>query len=1149
MIEEAPLSAHLPCPIVARRVHCCSARAPRRRHLLTSSSLIASAAIVAGVIASATPVLAQSVGGDGGGSGNPGSTTGTGGQFGDAGGNATNGGGAGGGGGNGGAGGTATGSGGNGGSGGAAGGITLPAAAQVGGLGGLGGLGANGTFGSGGGGGGGGGDGAALTGLPVNSLLQFNVTGGAGGNGGNGGNSTGAGNGGAEGGNGGGGGSGLNAFNTNLNINANVQGGVGGNGGGGGNGGSGANFSFGGNAGAGGTGINWSASGGTTLIVSGTVTGGNGGSGGIGIGFGNNGLPGNGGAGIVVNNGGGGQIQLGGTVSGGLSGDGSTQANALEVNGAVGLAFLNSNAALNGNIQLGSASTLTFDSTSGVQTVNNFIFDLNGTGSVVQNGSGSIVILGGTNFYLGGTTIGQGAGLGVTNNQSAGDLGAPLTFDGGTLIAYANGLNLSYTATVDAHGGTIISNGNTLTYSGNIGGVGGLTVSGGNLGGNLILTGSNNYQGGTTLDDGTLTIGNNSALGSGPLSMMAGSTLSFLNSANFNVGNNIQISGDPFFTPPSGTFQTLSGVISDGGTPGTLEMSGGGTLVLTNINTYTGATNVNSGALDVIGSIATSSLTSVNNGAELTGTGTVGNAQVNSGGAFLPGIVGAPGTTMTVAGNLAFQSGAIYFVQLNPTTASRANVSGTAALGGTVDAIFAPGTYVAKQYDILHSAGLNGTKFASLATFSPPANFVATLSYSSTDVFLNLQSTLGGGGGGSGGGSGASGFTINQQNVATSLNNFFNGGGALPPNFATVFDLTGTNLANALTQLDGEVATDARNGAFQLTTEFLSLMLDPFVAGRGNGGGGALGFAPEQQPSLPPDIANAYNAVLKAPAPSFTQRWSAWGAAYGGSNKTSGDPAVVGSTDVTAHAFGYAAGMDYRLSPDTTVGFALAGGGTNWGLAQGLGNGRSDAFQAGIYGATHAGPAYLAAAVAFTDHWMTTNRTAFAADQLTAQFAAQSYGGRVETGYRVAPLPLFGATPYAALQAQAFHTPAYSETDLTGGGFGLSYASANATDTRSELGTRLDTLVMLGDMPLTLRGRAAWAHDWISNPALGAVFQALPGASFVVNGATPPQNSALASANAELHVTPAVSLSAKFDGEWARGSQTYASTGTIRYSW
>jgi uncharacterized protein with beta-barrel porin domain len=107
----------------------------------------------------------------------------------------------------------------------------------------------------------------------------------------------------------------------------------------------------------------------------------------------------------------------------------------------------------------------------------------------------------------------------------------------------------------------------------------------------------------------------------------------------------------------------------------------------------------------------------------------------------------------------------------------------------------------------------------------------------------------------------------------------------------------------------------------------------------------------------------------------------------------------------------------------------------------------------------------------------------------------------------------------------------------------------NATDTRSELGTRFDDLITLGAMPLVLRGRLAWAHDWFSNPALGAVFQALPGTNFVVNGAAPAKNSALATAAAELHISRNWSATTKFDGEFAKVSQTYAGTETLRYTW
>jgi len=41
----------------------------------------------------------------------------------------------------------------------------------------------------------------------------------------------------------------------------------------------------------------------------------------------------------------------------------------------------------------------------------------------------------------------------------------------------------------------------------------------------------------------------------------------------------------------------------------------------------------------------------------------------------------------------------------------------------------------------------------------------------------------------------------------------------------------------------------------------------------------------------------------------------------------------------------------------------------------------------------------------------------------------------------------------------------------------------------------------------------------------------------------------LTTAGAELHLTQAWSLLTKFDGEFAKGSQTYAGTGTLRYVW
>jgi outer membrane autotransporter protein len=310
-----------------------------------------------------------------------------------------------------------------------------------------------------------------------------------------------------------------------------------------------------------------------------------------------------------------------------------------------------------------------------------------------------------------------------------------------------------------------------------------------------------------------------------------------------------------------------------------------------------------------------------------------------------------------------------------------------------------------------------------------------------------------------------------------------------------------------------------------------------------------MSFAAEAS-VLPPEVALAYRAVLKAPPRTFEQRWSVRGAAYGDYGRTNGDPFGLGSHDLTARAGGFAGALDYHVTRDTVVGVALAGGDTNWGLADGLGGGRGDALQAGLYGATRSGAAYLAGSAAYTWHVEHTDRFAVAGDELTARFNAQSFGGRIEGGYRLAWPMVAAVTPYVAVQAQSFVTPSYAETDLSGGGFGLAFASRTATDTRTELGARFERVVAINPTSvLDLRTRLAWAHDWVSDPTMAATFEMLPGAGFLVSGALPAKDSALASAGAELRLVNGVSLLGKFDGQLASHASSYAGTGVLRYAW
>lgn len=64
-----------------------------------------------------------------------------------------------------------------------------------------------------------------------------------------------------------------------------------------------------------------------------------------------------------------------------------------------------------------------------------------------------------------------------------------------------------------------------------------------------------------------------------------------------------------------------------------------------------------------------------------------------------------------------------------------------------------------------------------------------------------------------------------------------------------------------------------------------------------------------------------------------------------------------------------------------------------------------------------------------------------------------------------------------------------------------------------------------------------------------ATFQALPGASFIVDGATPAHDSGLVSAGADIRLANGFVFSTRFDEEFSAHAQTYAGTATLRYSW
>lgn len=84
---------------------------------------------------------------------------------------------------------------------------------------------------------------------------------------------------------------------------------------------------------------------------------------------------------------------------------------------------------------------------------------------------------------------------------------------------------------------------------------------------------------------------------------------------------------------------------------------------------------------------------------------------------------------------------------------------------------------------------------------------------------------------------------------------------------------------------------------------------------------------------------------------------------------------------------------------------------------------------------------------------------------------------------------------------------------------------------------------------MTLRARAAWAHDEGGDRSLTGGFPYLPGSTFLVQGANPGNNFALLSAGLEWRYWNGLSFAARFDSELSDSSRGFGGSGVFRYVW
>lgn len=386
-------------------------------------------------------------------------------------------------------------------------------------------------------------------------------------------------------------------------------------------------------------------------------------------------------------------------------------------------------------------------------------------------------------------------------------------------------------------------------------------------------------------------------------------------------------------------------------------------------------------------------------------------------------------------------------------------------------------------------------------------------------------------------------------------NNFSTGafGGPQPQGFPQGFGFNagppGAGQFGMQQAFGGASQTETAQATFLAMTQFTQTLLDPAIDGRTLG---PAGFDAELAAYA--DIGNdrthggiareAYGAIYGRPSLTAPQL-SVWAASFGGSQMS------TGGSGSASRSFGTVAGADYALSPQTRIGFALAGGGT--GFANNFSSGRADLFQAGAVIRHTEGSAYVATALAYGWQAITSDYqvTPAGTSQLNAVTNANAYSGRLEGGYRFAT-PWLGVTPYAAAQITTFSLPSSNSMQQPGptNAFSTAPGSDSFTDSRTELGLRTSTsFALLPGSMTNLRGRLAWAHDFSAGQSIPAAFQAQPGQGLIPGSTALAPNAALAGFAIELRDLSGWSATANFDSEVSSLMRSYTGKAQLRYAW
>ncbi len=756
-----------------------------------------------------------------------------------------------------------------------------------------------------------------------------------------------------------------------------------------------------------------------------------------------------------------------------VSGDGSWWdiANELDLGGAAG------------------ASASLSVSAGGLLTSSTAIIGLAGgsTGSVVVTGnqsswynSNDIVVAdagnGELDVILGGTVTSQN---GVVGNL-AGSVGTVFVSGDGSLFAISDDL-----------------------YVGN-GGTGTVTVSGG-----ATLSASDLYIAALSGSVGTVNIG--AALG-----QTAGGSASLdVDAIHFGDG-----AGSLVFNF-GGAEETIDASI-DG--TGEIYVAAGSVRLTGDASGFDGTTTVSGGSLYVDGILSGSLV--VNGYGTLAGTGTVGTTVLESGATISPGDDGVG--TLSVDGDLTFESGSTYQVDADQTQSDSIEVSGAITINGGTLSLIGSHLSAFQSYTILTASGGVSGAFDNIS--SDYAFVDAVLDYTSSDMSLTLErnnvafSDVA--------------ATRNQSAVAASLESL----GISNSLYDAISVLSAGEARSAFGQLGGALHASLTTSSFD-NSRFLR---DAGLGRLRAMDSGALANDAQDNLVLAYDTAASQDApglraINDMVAKEDQSPISVWSQAYGGWSRLGGSE--TDDQDISARSGGLVVGVDTSLADTGITLGALAAYGRST-FDQTSASASSDDYSVGVYAGSKIGHLAFRTGAIYTAQDLATDRTvAFSgySDQLTSSYwsqAAQVFG-EVGYGLEVDSLKL---EPFANLAYVNVRTGGFSEA---GGDAALSSGGSQSSVTYTTLGMHADTALALSAFDAALYGTLAWRYasgDLDSTETLA--FSS--GSAFTSAGVPLSRNSAIIEAGVNVALSHAMSLDVSYTGALGGSDSSQMVRGTLR---